>query len=145
MNNKKKQVNYNFSKGDIYNLSGSFKVGVDKSVSTQRISDSVIENNNINVIDPSITQALDDLKKMVVTLQKKYPQANEEQAASIIGVEFKEIKRTQPHQWERFLSLKRLWNGLKKGTLKAGEHFAEETPWGKAAIGFLEGVTDDVE
>lgn len=133
MNDKNKQVNYNFSKGDTYNLSGTFKTGIDKSVS------------NVNVIDPNIKQALDDLKQTVGTLQKKYPQANEEQATSIIDAEFKEIKRTQPHQWERFLSLKRLWNGLKKGTLKAGEHFAEETPWGKAAIGFLEGVTDNIE
>jgi len=45
----------------------------------------------------------------------------------------------------KLLSLTQLWNGLKKGALKAGEHFTEEMPWGKAAIGFLEGVMDDSE
>lgn len=151
MNDRNRQVNINSAKGDIYNLSGKFEKGVDKSVnidksvSTQRVSDAVIENNNVSAIDPNTRQALDDLKQTVAALQKKYPQANEENAAFIIDAEFKEISRTQPRQWQKFLSLKRLWNGLKKGSLKAGEHFAEETPWGKAAIGFLEGITDDAK
>ncbi|MBE9168303.1 hypothetical protein IQ238_12530 [Pleurocapsales cyanobacterium LEGE 06147] len=81
------------------------------------------------------------LEQLITDLQKKHPQANEEQAAAIIGAKFK----TQ-HQWrQNLLSLKRLWNGVKKGSFKAGEHLAEETLWGKALIGFIEGVTDGIE
>lgn len=104
---------------------------------------SYIENNN--PVDPDSKQALADLKQLIADLQQKYPQATEKEATAIIDAEFKEIQRTQRQRWQNLLSLKRLWNGVKKGSLKAGEHFAEETPWGKAVIGFLEGVTDDAE
>ncbi|PSB27235.1 hypothetical protein [Stenomitos frigidus] len=62
-----------------------------------------------------------------------------------MDVEFQEIKRLQPQRWQNLLSLKRQWNGVKKGLLKVGEHFAEETPWGKGVIGYLEGVTEKLD
>jgi hypothetical protein len=45
---------------------------------------------------------------------------------------------------QNFMNLKRLWNGGKKAGLKVGEHFAESNVWGKGAIAFLEGVSEDV-
>ncbi|MBD2198398.1 MULTISPECIES: hypothetical protein [Calothrix] len=105
--------------------------------------DTYIENNNINEQD--IKQSLEYLRQLIEKLQQQYPHASEEQAAAIIDAEFKEIQRTQPQRWQKIWSLKRLWNGVKKGSLKVGEHFAEETPWGKAIIGFLEGITDETE
>ncbi|MBH8552677.1 hypothetical protein I8751_09885 [Nostocaceae cyanobacterium CENA357] len=95
--------------------------------------------------DPDLKLALDDLKQVIVDLQQKHPQATEEQATAVIEAEFEEIKRVQPHRWQKLLSLKRLWHGLKQGSFKVSEHFAEETPWGKGVIGFLEGVMDEVE
>ena len=118
-----------------YNFPNAQRVQIFEQVSTY------IENNNVTESEAS--QILADLKQLIEGLQKQYPQVSEKQAADIIDTEFKEIQRTQPKRWQNFLSLKRLWNGVKKGSLKAGEHFAEETPWGKAALGFLEGVTDD--
>lgn len=105
--------------------------------------DTYIENDNTNEQD--IKQSLKDLRQLTEKLQQQYPHATEEQAAAIIDAEFKEIQRTQPKRWHKIWSLKRLWNGLKKGSLKAGEHFVEQTPWGKAIIGFLEGITDETE
>jgi uncharacterized protein YjbI with pentapeptide repeats len=104
-----------------------------------------IENNNVANANPGYEQALNDLKEIVANLERKYPKANEEQASMIIEAEFWEIQTTQPERWENFLDLKRIWNGVKKGSIKAGEHFTENTVWGKALIGFLEGFTDDIQ
>lgn len=95
--------------------------------------------------NPGLAEALIEFKQIIVDLQQKYPQATEAQIPAIVDVEFQEIKRLQPQRWQNFLNLKRQWNGVKKGLLKAGEHFAEETPWGKGVIGYLEGVTDKVK
>jgi hypothetical protein len=64
---------------------------------------------------------------------------------AIIEAEFQDIQTKQPQRWQNFLSLKHLWNGGKKVTVKAGEHFTEENLWGKMAIAFLEGVMEDVD
>jgi HEAT repeat protein len=48
-------------------------------------------------------------------------------------------------RWQNFLNLKHLWNGGKKAAIKVGEHFVETNPWGKGAIAFLEGVSEDVK
>jgi len=48
-------------------------------------------------------------------------------------------------RWQNFLNLKRLWNGGKKAAVKVGEHFIESNSWGKGAIAFLEGVSEDVK
>jgi hypothetical protein len=65
--------------------------------------------------------------------------------AQIIDVEAKLIETQDKPRFANFLNLKRLWNGSKKAALKIGEHFVEENPWGKGAIAFLEGVTEEVE
>jgi hypothetical protein len=104
--------------------------------------DTYIENDNS--VNPDIKSALGDLGQMFSDLQAKYPQATESEAIKIIDVKFEEIRLAEPRRWQNILSLKRVWNGLKKGAIKVGEHFAEETPLGKAFIGFLEGITDDV-
>jgi hypothetical protein len=142
MSNKGKRITNNYAGGDIFDLSHSkFNTGVDKSRNVQRVSDSSIENNFV----ATDHKALDELKQLVGLLQRQYPKANDVDAFTILGKEIARIKRDNPQQWQKFFSLKQLWNGLRKGALKAGEHFTEETPWGKAAIGFLEGVMDDSE
>jgi HEAT repeats len=87
---------------------------------------------------------LADYKQLIAELQQKYPTATQEAAiAQAIDIEFQEIKQFQPQRWQNFLNLKRLWNGGQKAAIKVGEHFAEENPWGKGAIAFLEGVMED--
>ena len=85
-----------------------------------------------------------DFKKFIADLQTKYPSLhNEVDIAQIIDVEAKLIEAKDQNRWQNFLNLKRLWNGGKKAALKVGEHFVEQNPWGKGAIAFLEGVSED--
>jgi HEAT repeat protein len=100
----------------------------------------------INVADPCFEALLNDYKQLFDNLQQKYPDPITESALQpIIDAEFQELQNTQPQRWQNFLSLKRLWNGAKKAGLKVGEHFTEENVWGKAAIAFLEGFTEDAD
>jgi HEAT repeats len=100
-------------------------------------------NQIINASDQSFDTLLNDYKTFFNELQQRYPAQTPVSALQpIIDAEFQEIKKTQPQRWQNFLSLKRLWNGGKKASFKMGEHFTEESPWGKAAIGFLEGFLE---
>lgn len=100
----------------------------------------------INASDQNFDALLNDYKQFFNDLQQKYStQPSEANLQPIIDAEFQEIQKTQPQRWQNFLSLKRLWNGGKKATLKMGEHFTEENLWGKMAIAFLEGVTEKSE
>jgi hypothetical protein len=118
-----------------YNFPNAQKVQIFEQV------DKYVENST--VVEFDTRSALDDLKQVITELQQRYPQVDTEQASIIIDAEFQEMKRTQPQRWQKLFSLKRVLNGAKKSSLKVGEHFAEETVWGKAIVGFLEGVTDD--
>jgi hypothetical protein len=106
-----------------------------------------IEGNQIiNASTQDFDVLLNDYKQFFKDLQQKYPvQPPEAALQPIINAEFQEIQTTQPQRWQNFLNLKRLWNGAKKSGLKVGEHFTEENVWGKAAIAFLEGISEDVE
>jgi HEAT repeats len=87
---------------------------------------------------------LTDYQQFFNDLQQKYPiQIPEAALLPIINAEFQEIQKTQPQRWQNFLNLKRLWNGGKKATFKMGEHFTEESLWGKMAIAFLEGILEE--
>lgn len=87
-----------------------------------------------------------DFKQFVSDLQAKYPTLNDEVAvAQIIDVEAKLIEAKDRQRWQHFLNLKRLWNGGKKAAVKIGEHFVEQNPWGKGAIAFLEGVSEEAK
>ncbi len=121
-----------------------------QQVGTINTGDVTIHGDQVGIqhnyaANPELAEALTEFKQTIIDLQQKYPQATEAQMPVIINAEFQEIKQTQPKRWQNFLNLKRQWNGVKKGLLKAGEHFAEETPWGKGVIGYLEGVTEKIE
>ncbi len=96
--------------------------------------------------DPQVQQALQEVQQLLQDLQQKYPPpANEDDAIAIIGAEFQEIKEKQPWRWQHLLNLKRLWSGSRNAALKIGEHYLDESPWGKGLIGFLEGVSETPE
>jgi hypothetical protein len=106
-----------------------------------------IEGNQIiNASEQDFDALLNDYKTFFSNLQQKYPTQFPESALQpIIDSEFQEIQKTQPQRWQNFLNLKRLWNGGKKATFKMGEHFTEENVWGKMAIAFLEGLSEDMK
>lgn len=82
---------------------------------------------------------LADYKSFISDLQSRHQDvATEQEAIQIIDAEIK----TTPH-WQKFLALQRLWNGGKKAAIAVGEHFAENTAWGKGAVAALEGVLED--
>jgi HEAT repeat protein len=100
----------------------------------------------INATEQDFDRLLADYKNFLAEIQQKYPAQTPESAVQpIIDAEFQELQNTQPQRWQNFLSLKRLWNGGKKATLKIGEHFTEDSLWGKAAVAFLEGILEDPE
>jgi hypothetical protein len=125
------------SEASKYNFPNARKVQIFEQV------DTYIENNA--AISSEEKEAIAELKQVIQDLQTKYPNARPEQQAIIIEAEFQEIKQKQPWRWKNLLSYKRLLNGGKTAAIKVGEHFAEENPWGKGAIAFLEGVMEDAE
>jgi hypothetical protein len=104
-----------------------------------------ISTQNIAATEANLDNILATIQPVIETLKQKYPVTTETEAIAIIDAEFQEIKQTQPWRWQNLLNLKRLWKGSKTAALKIGEHFAEENPWGKGIIGFLEGVSEEVE
>lgn len=111
----------------------------------------IIENNSGTVIGKQVSQsspeaALDAIVQIIRALEQKYTFVqDEQQALKIIDAEFTEIEAKQLPQWQDLMNIKRLYNGGKKAALKVGEHFAEQNPWGKGFVAFLEGVSEDVK
>lgn len=100
------------------------------------------QNLSIQNTEQNFEVVLTDFKQFVDDLQTQNPNVNTpETATQTITVQAKKLP--QP-RFQNFLDLKRLWKGSKKASLKVGEHFAESNVWGKGAIAFLEGVSEDV-
>lgn len=85
---------------------------------------------------------LTNYKQFIDEVQQENPNLTD--AAEITKTIDVEARRIDT-RWQNFLNLKRLWNGGKKAAIKVGEHFVESNPWGKGAIAFLEGVSEDVK
>jgi hypothetical protein len=110
------------------------------------------ENSNPNVTqnieaaqESSPEAALNAVVQIIQALEKKYTNVQDEQQARIIiDAEFKEIKQQKRIEWQNLISLQRLYNGAKNAAVKVGEHFAESSVWGKAGVGFIEGISEDV-
>ncbi|WNZ22626.1 hypothetical protein HJG54_06980 [Leptolyngbya sp. NK1-12] len=110
-----------------------------------KVEGDYIETQNNYTLSPEDQAAIDDLKQVIHDLQARYPTTDPARQSAIIEAEFQEIKQKQPWRWKNLLKAKNLLNGGKIALTKAGEHLFEENIWGKAAIGFLEGVTEEVE
>jgi HEAT repeat protein len=103
------------------------------------------QNINFAAQQSSPEAALNAVVQIIQALEKKYSYVqDEQQARNIIDAEFKEIKEQKPIEWQNLISLKRLYNGGKNAAVKVGEHFAESSPWVKGFVGFLEGISEDV-
>lgn len=128
------------------NMSDQPKVQMTFNAPVYGAAGNIEGNQIINASTPDFEALLNDYKQFFNDLQQKYPaQTSESALQPIIDAEFQELPKTQPQRWQNFLNLKRLWNGAKKSGLKVGEHFTEENVWGKAAIAFLEGITENIE
>ncbi|MBM0741333.1 DEAD/DEAH box helicase [Phormidium sp. CLA17] len=126
----------------IFNQQGA-TIGVNYAA---KDSNPKIIQNVQNTQQSSPEMALAVVVQIIQALEQKYTFVqDEQQALSIIDVKFKDIKAKQLPQWQDLMSIKRLWNGGKKATVKVGEHFTESNPWGKGLVAFLEGVSEDVK
>jgi hypothetical protein len=96
-----------------------------------------------NLTEANLSEELNNLQQILNNLQQKHSQATEAEVNTIIEAEFREIKQKQPWKWQNLLNFKRLWKGSKTAAIKVGEHFSEDSAWGKAFLGFLEGISDD--
>lgn len=97
---------------------------------------------HINGTEQNFEILLANYKQFIDELQQENSNLTDEtEITRTIDVEAKRIDA----RWQNFLNLKRLWNGGKKAAVKVGEHFVESNPWGKGAIAFLEGVSEDVK
>ena len=104
------------------------------------------QNNNYFDSDETLQQQIAELKQIIAELETQHPDiTTEPQASVIIGNKFKDLQIKQSPQWQSLLIFKRLYNGGKKATLKLGEHFSQENPWGKAFVAFLEGISEDLK
>jgi len=100
----------------------------------------------VNPTQAESKASIDMLVPIIRALEQKYTFVqDEQQALKIIDAEFTEIKAKQLPQWQDLMNIKRLYSGGKKAALKVGEHFAEQNPWGKGFVAFLEGVSEDVK
>jgi hypothetical protein len=103
------------------------------------------KNITIAAQESSPEPALNAVVQIIQALEKKYTNVQDEQQARIIiDAEFKQIKEQKPIEWQNLISFKRLYNGGKNAAVKVGEHFAESSPLGKAVLGFIEGISEDV-
>lgn len=109
-------------------------------------NDGTVIGKQVQASPENMEQLVFDFQQFITSLQQKYPQITDETAiAQIIDVEAKLIETKDKSRFSNILNLKRLWNGSKKAAIKIGEHFVEENPWGKGAIAFLEGVSEEIE
>ncbi|MBD1872759.1 HEAT repeat domain-containing protein [Nodosilinea sp. FACHB-131] len=97
---------------------------------------------HIHASEQNFEILLTGYKQFIDELQQQNTHVTDETAIiQTINIEARRIDT----RWQNFLNLQRLWNGGKKAAIKVGEHFVESNPWGKGAIAFLEGVSEDVE
>ena len=99
-----------------------------------------------NIQQESQDTALLAIVQIIQALEKKYTFVQDsQQAIDIIDAEFKALEADRSPQWQNLLNVKRLYNGGKKVAVKVGEHFTQENVWGKGAVAFLEGISEDVK
>ena len=108
------------------------------------------ENSNPRIIQNIQQESKDTsllaIVQIIQALEKKYTFVQDpQQAIDIIDAEFKSLEASRSPQWQNLLNVKRLYNGGKKAAVKVGEHFAQENVWGKGAVAFLEGISEDIK
>jgi|GEM_PF-2825526 len=96
----------------------------------------------VNATSTDQTQSIADILQLLQDLHQQHPTASASEVSDLIETEFKQIKQDQPQRWQiiwrGLLNPKRWRSGGKAALIKAGEHFTEESLWGKVAIAFLE-------
>jgi hypothetical protein len=136
------------SEASKYNFPKAKKVQVFEQV------DTYIENNYPK--DEALKQQIPEVRQLVHQLQQTHQPTTEVQAAEIIDVEFREIKKTNPTRWQTIrkqlqllkLQLLNPESHLKatKATLaEVAKHYLEESLVSKALITYLDTMSAETD
>ena len=103
----------------------------------------------VNANTAEQTPAVADMVQLLQNLHQQHPQASEVEVVELLQKEIEQIQQDQPTRWQAFrqglLNPKRWRNGGKAALIKAGEHFTENSLWGKVAIAFLEQFSENAD
>ncbi|KAI9132738.1 HEAT repeat domain-containing protein [Acaryochloris sp. CCMEE 5410] len=103
----------------------------------------------VNANSSEQTQAVSDMAQLLQDLYQQHPHVSQAGVTDLLQTEIKQIQQDQPQRWQAIwrglLNPKRWRSGGKAALIKAGEHFTEESLWGKAAIAFLEQFSEETD
>jgi phage shock protein A len=122
-----------------YNFPNAQKVQIFEQVNTY------IENNHST--DPEIKKAIADLTLLLTQLQTQYPQVTtESQALTVLDAEFTEIQHSTTHPLvtlrQQLLNPERHLQAIKATLAEIAKHYLEESVWSKAAITYLDKMSE---
>ncbi|GAP99633.1 HEAT repeat domain-containing protein [Leptolyngbya sp. NIES-2104] len=122
-----------------YNFPNAQKVQIFEQVTTY------IENNHPT--DPEVKTAIADLTLLLSQLQTQYPQVTtESQALTVLDAEFTEIQQFTTHPFvtlrQQLLSPERHLQAIKATLAEVAKHYLEESVWSKAAITYLDKMSE---
>ncbi|WP_448570210.1 hypothetical protein [Trichothermofontia sp.] len=105
-----------------------------------------IQNNQ--TVNPELQAVLNDIQTLITQLQTQYPTVNTEtEALAIIDAEFTEIRQTPTHKLatlrQQILNPERHLQALKAVLNEIVNYYLEENIWGKAAIVYLDKMSED--
>ncbi|MBW4538445.1 MAG: hypothetical protein KME43_04780 [Myxacorys chilensis ATA2-1-KO14] len=122
-----------------YNFPNAQKVQIFEQV------DTYIEHNHST--DPEIKTAIADLQLLLTQLQTQHPQVTtESQALTILDAEFTEIQQSPTHPLvtlrQQLLNPERHLQAIKATLGEIVKHYLEESVWSKAAITYLDKMSE---
>jgi HEAT repeat protein len=122
-----------------YSFPNAQKVQIFEQVNTY------IENNHST--DPEIKTAIADLTLLLTQLQTQNPQVTtESQALTVLDAEFTEIQHSTTHPLvtlrQQLLNPERHLQAIKATLAEIAKHYLEESVWSKAAITYLDKMSE---
>ncbi len=109
--------------------------------------DTYIETQHNHAIDPDVQRAMANLQTLLTQLQSQHPNVTTEtEALTIIDAEFTEIKRSPNHRLatlrQQLLNPERHAQAIKATLGEVAKHYLEETVLAKAAITYLDKMSE---
>ena len=107
-----------------------------------------IGTQNNYATNPEIQRTINDLKILISNLQAQYPTlTNEAHALAIIDAEFTEIRQDGTNKFaalrKQLLNPERHLQATKATLAEVGKHYLEESVWAKAAITYLDKLSEE--
>jgi len=92
--------------------------------------------------DPEFKSAIQEVIKLLQSLQTNHPNVNETEAIEIINAEFINLQTQNPNQWQNItknlLNPERWLQGGKAALVATAEHYVDNSVIYKAGLAFLD-------